>query len=120
MYYFKPPTFDYERIFNELMENNYFDYDKQDLNRWTDKFRELVEKRIEEYTAESDDCRKIGIVFTNNAQSEEMVIEEIACVSAAIMAFKGRVGDRNATLFQHVSQLNFLLTTVECNSNNEK
>ena len=56
---------------------------------------------------------EVGLVLTNFGQSILMQVVEIGYEKSVLMIFKGYVDGKMSTLIQHVSQLNFLLTSVE-------
>ncbi len=73
---------------------------------------EIIKRYILEFQATLDDEHDIGVWFTNFGSSVLMQVTQIGYERSALMVFKGYVDGKMATLIQHVSQLNFLLTTV--------
>ena len=62
---------------------------------------------LKEYSV-SKDAKRTTITESTGARILEISYEE-----SVLMIFKGYVNGRMSTLIQHVSQLNFLLTSVE-------
>ena len=54
----------------------------------------------------------IGLLLTNFGSSILMEVNYIGYEESVLMIFKGPVNGVESALIQHVSQLNFLLTTV--------
>lgn len=73
---------------------------------------EIIKRYILEFQATLDDEHDLGVLLTNFGNSVLMQVTEIGYERSVLMVFKGYVDGRMATLIQHVSQLNFLLTTV--------
>lgn len=81
---------------------------------------EILKKHIQEYEKTLDSSHEVGIMLTNFGQSITMQVVEISYEESVIMVFKGYINGKMSTLIQHVSQLNFLLTSVEKEPNKEK
>ena len=60
-----------------------------------------------------DDEHEVGLLLTNFGQSILMQVCEISYEESVLLIFKGYVNGKYSTLIQHVSQLNFLITSVE-------
>lgn len=73
---------------------------------------EIIKRYILEFQATLDDEHDVGVLLTNFGSSVLMQVTQIGYERSVLMVFKGYVDGRMATLIQHVSQLNFLLTTV--------
>ena len=52
-------------------------------------------------------------MMTNFGQSVLMQVVQVSYENPVLMIFKGFVSGREATLIQHINQLNFMLTSVE-------
>ncbi len=59
-------------------------------------------------------------MLTNFGQSVLMNVTNITYEKSVLMIFKGYVNGRESTLIQHINQLNFLLTSVEKESDRPK
>lgn len=73
---------------------------------------EIIKRHILEFQATLDDEHDIEVLFANFGSPVSMQVTQIRCERSVLMVFKGYVNGRMATLIQHASQLNFLLTTV--------
>lgn len=80
---------------------------------WADSQFEILKKYITAFEAGLDDEHEVGVMLTNFGQSILMSVTNITYEESVLMVFKGFVNGREATLIQHINQLNFLLTTVE-------
>ena len=80
---------------------------------WSDTQFEILQKYIVDFEATLDDEHEVGLLLTNFGQSVLMNVTDIIYEKSVLMVFKGYVNGKPATLIQHISQLNFLLTTVE-------
>ncbi len=80
---------------------------------WADKLFEILKKRIEEFESSLDPEHEVGIMLTNFGESVLLQVTSITYEDPVLMVFKGFVNDREATLIQHINQLNFLLTSIE-------
>ncbi len=80
---------------------------------WADSQFEILKRYIIEFEAGLDDEHEVGVMLTNFGQSVLMNVTYITYEKSVLMVFKGFVNGREATLIQHINQLNFLLTTVE-------
>lgn len=80
---------------------------------YSDTQFEILQKYIQEFEASLDAEHEVGLVLTNFGQSILMQVVEIGYEKSVLMIFKGYVDGKMSTLIQHVSQLNFLLTSVE-------
>ena len=79
---------------------------------YSDTQFELLKKYIEEYQASLDDEHEVGLLLTNFGQTTIMQVCEIGYEESVLLIFKGYVNGKFSTLVQHVSQLNFLITSV--------
>ena len=80
---------------------------------WADSQFEILKKYITEFEAGLDDEHEVGVMLTNFGQSVLMSVTNITYEYSVLMVFKGFVNGREATLIQHINQLNFRLTTIE-------
>ncbi|HJB14366.1 MAG TPA: hypothetical protein H9787_11745 [Candidatus Oscillibacter excrementigallinarum] len=73
---------------------------------------EIIRKYILDFQRNLDQEHDVGLMLTNFGQSIVMQVTDIGYEEPVLMVFRGYVNGQMATLIQHVSQLNFLLTTV--------
>lgn len=59
-----------------------------------------------------DNEHDVGVMLTNFGSTMLMQVTAIGYEKSVLMVFKGYVDGRESTLIQHVSQLNFLLTSI--------
>lgn len=80
---------------------------------YSDTQVELIKKYVLEYQASLDPDRDVALLLTHFGNSILMEVTHIGYEESVLIVFKGYVNGRESTLIQHVSQLNFLLTSVE-------
>ena len=80
---------------------------------WADEQFEILKRYVQEFEQSLDDEHVVGIMMTNFGQSVLMQVLQITYEYPVLMVFKGVVNGREATLIQHINQLNFMLTTIE-------
>lgn len=80
---------------------------------YSDTQFEVLKKYISDFEQSLDTEHEVGVLLTNFGQSVMMQVTEISYEHSVLMVFKGYVNGKMSTLIQHVSQLNFLLTSVE-------
>lgn len=80
---------------------------------YSDTQFEILSKHIKAFEKTLDSEHEVGLILTNFGQTITMQVTEISYEESVLMIFKGYVNGRMSTLIQHVSQLNFLLTSVE-------
>ena len=80
---------------------------------WADEQFEILKKYIQEFEQSLDTEHEVGIMMTNFGQSVLMNVTQITYEDPVLMVFKGFVNEREATLIQHINQLNFMLTSIE-------
>lgn len=80
---------------------------------YSDTQFEILSRYIRDFEQSLDENHEVGIILTNFGQSITMQVTEIGYEKSVLMIFKGYVNGRMSTLIQHVSQLNFLLTSIE-------
>ncbi len=87
---------------------------------WADEQFEILKRYIQEFEQSLDAEHEVGLMMTNFGQSVIMQVTQITYEYPVLMVFKGYVEGREATLIQHINQLNFLLTTLEKEPNRPK
>ena len=80
----------------------------------------ILKKYIQDFESKLDSEHEVGLLLTDFGKSITMIVTEITYEESVLMVFKGYIDGREATLIQHVSQLNFLLTSVEIGQNQTK
>ena len=80
---------------------------------WSDTQFEIIREYIEQFESSLDPEHEVGVMLTNFGQSILMQVTHITYEKSVLMIFKGFVNGREATLIQHINQLNFMLTSVE-------
>jgi len=79
---------------------------------WADEQFKILKKYIRNFEKSLDSEHEVGILLTHFGHSVLMQVTEIRCEEPVLMVFKGYVDRREATLIQHINQLNFLLTSI--------
>lgn len=79
---------------------------------YSDTQFEVLERYIQDFANKLDPEHEVGLILTNFGQTITMQVTEIGYEKSVLMIFKGYVNGQMSTLIQHVSQLNFLLTSV--------
>lgn len=87
---------------------------------WSDTQFEIIRDYIERFEVSLDPEHEVGVMLTNFGQSVLMNVTNITYEKSVLMIFKGYVNGRESTLIQHINQLNFLLTSVEKESDRPK
>lgn len=90
-----------------------FEIDTPIQHMWADEQFEILKRYIQEFEHSLDPNHEVGIMMTNFGQSVLMQVTQIAYENPVLMVFKGFVDGREATLIQHINQLNFMLTSIE-------
>lgn len=80
---------------------------------WSDTQFEIIRDYIERFEESLDPEHEVGVMLTNFGQSILMQVTHVTYEKSVLMVFKGFVNGREATLIQHINQLNFMLTSVE-------
>ena len=80
---------------------------------FVDEQFEIIKKYIQEYESQLDTEHEVGIKLTNFGQSIVMQVTEISYEEPVLMVFKGYVNGKMSVLIQHMSQLSFLLTSLD-------
>ena len=73
---------------------------------------EIIRKYVLDFQKGLDSEHDVGVWLTNFGNAVLMEVTRICFEYPVLMIFTGLVNGREATLIQHISQLNFLLTTV--------
>lgn len=79
---------------------------------YSDTQFEILQKHIQEFERSLDADHEVALMLTNFSQTIVMQVTEISYEESVLMIFRGYVNGTMSTLIQHVSQLNFLLTSV--------
>lgn len=80
---------------------------------WADEQFRILKHYIQGFEQSLDNEHEVGLMMTNFGQSVLMHVTQITYENPVLMVFKGFVEGKEATLIQHINQLNFLLTSVE-------
>lgn len=104
---------DYSSKFANLISSNMVDLSPLPIAySYSDTQFEIIKRYILEYQSSLDPEHDVGILLTHFGQSLLMEVTEIGYEQSVLMVFRGYVNGRFSTLIQHVSQLNFLLTSI--------
>ena len=76
------------------------------------KYEKIMEE-IAEYEAKLDNDHEIALRLASFGSSTVMVVTSVGYQNPDMLYFYGFVNGKDAQLIQHVSQLNFLITSVE-------
>lgn len=79
---------------------------------YSDTQFEIIRKYVLNFQASLDQEHDVGLLLTNFGHSILMEVTQISYEKSVLMVFHGFVNGRESTLIQHISQLNFLLTSV--------
>ncbi len=74
---------------------------------------EVIMNRIREFEDSLDNDHEIAIKLASFGQSITMSVTDVSYANPSTLVFHGYVDDQRATLIQHMSQLNFLLLSVQ-------
>ena len=85
---------------------SYRDYNMADYSY------EVILRRVKEFEETLDDDHEVAVKLASFGQSVTMVVSGLGFSNPSTLVFYGFVGDQQATLIQHMSQLNFLLLAV--------
>ena len=80
---------------------------------WADEQYAILKKYIMEFENNLDEEHEVGMMLTSFGQSVLMVVTQIEYEDPVLLVFKGLVNGSEATLIQHINQLNFMLTSVK-------
>ena len=78
-----------------------------------DRQYEIIMERIKEFEDELDTDHEVAIKLASFGQSITLSVTDVGYYNPDILVFHGYVGERFATLVQHVSQLSFLLLSAQ-------
>ena len=79
---------------------------------YSDTQVEIIKKYILAYQQSLDPDREVALLLTHFGNSILMEVTHIGYEESVLVVFKGYVNGKESVLIQHVSQLNFLLTSV--------
>lgn len=79
---------------------------------YSDTQYEIIKRYISDFQNNLDSDHEVGLLLTNFGQTTLMQVTEIGYEESVLMVFKGYVNGNMSTLIQHISQINFLLTSV--------
>lgn len=79
---------------------------------YSDTQYEILKKYIQDFESTLDADHEVALLLTHFGQSILMNVTEIGYEESVLLIFKGYVNGKMSTLIQHISQLNFLLTSV--------
>lgn len=79
---------------------------------YSDTQFEIIKRYILDFQQSLDNEHDVGVLLTNFGSTMLMRVTSVGFERSVLMVFRGYVDGREATLIQHVSQLNFLLTSV--------
>lgn len=79
---------------------------------YSDTQFEIIKRYIATFQASLDNEHDVGIALANFGGWKVMEVTHIGYEKSVLMVFRGFVDGKESVLIQHVSQLNFLLTTV--------
>ena len=108
---FNFPNFSLPQI--KIPEPPVINIDTHAQHMWADEQFEILKRYIQEFERSLDAEHEVGIMMTNFGQSVLMQVAQVSYEDPVLMVFKGFVNGREATLIQHINQLNFMLTSVE-------
>ncbi len=108
---FNFPNFSLPQI--KIPEPAVINIDTPAQHMWADEQFEILKRYIQEFERSLDAEHEVGIMMTNFGQSVLMQVTQVSYENPVLMVFKGFVNGREATLIQHINQLNFMLTSVE-------
>lgn len=96
-----------------MLETPEINIDTPAQHMWADEQFEILKKYIQDFERSLDAEHEVGIMMTNFGQSVLMQVTQVSYEDPVLMVFKGFVNGREATLIQHINQLNFMLTSVK-------
>lgn len=82
---------------------------------YSDTQFEIIKKYVLDFQSSLDKDHDVALLLTNFGQSVIMEVTEIGYEESVLMVFRGYVNGKMSTLIQHISQLNFLITSVSKN-----
>lgn len=107
-----PGMLDYSASLRRMQELAQVEIDSPIQHVWSDEQFRILRKYIEDFEKTLDPEHEVAIMLTNFGQTITMQVTYITYEEPVLMVFKGFVNGQEATLIQHVNQLNFLLTSI--------
>ena len=104
---------DFSDSIRRMQELTQVDFDSPIQHVWSDEQFRILRKYIQAFENSLDQEHEVGIMLTNFGQTITMQVTYITYEEPVLMVFKGYVNGQEATLIQHVNQLNFLLTSMK-------
>ncbi len=89
-----------------------FEFKSRDYYLADWKYEKIMEE-IQNFEKNLDEEHEIALKLTSFGSSITMIITSIDYQNPDMLYFYGFVNGKNAQLIQHVSQLNFLITSIE-------
>lgn len=80
---------------------------------YSDTQVEIIKDYVLKYQESLDPSKDVALLLTHFGNSILMEVTHIGYEESVLIVFKGYVNGRESVLIQHVSQLNFLLTSVD-------
>ena len=74
---------------------------------------EIIKDYVLKYQESLDPDKDVALLLTHFGNSILMEVTHIGYEESVLVVFKGFVNGKESVLIQHVSQLNFLLTSVD-------
>ena len=93
-------------------DENFISYTNRDYTM-ADYQYELLMESIKEFETGLDDRHEVALYLTSFGKSVLLHVTKIGYANPCMLYFHGYVNNVKSTLIQHVSQLSFLLTSVE-------
>lgn len=104
--------FEHNTQFPVLQANPIEAIDPRDFDL-ADYTYEVIMEEIKAFEDTLDEDHEVGVMLASFGQSLTMTVTHIGYANPSTLFFYGFVGGREATLIQHMSQLNFLLLALE-------
>lgn len=82
-------------------------------HRMADYAYEVIVERIKDFEECLDDQHEVAVKLASFGQSVTLSVTDIGYSNPSTLVFYGFVGEQRAELIQHMSQLNFLLLSVQ-------
>lgn len=82
-----------------------------------DRAYEVISKQIQKYQESLNNDEEVGVMLTSFGQSIVMSVTSIGYQNPNLLYFFGYVNEVESQLIQHISQLNFLLTSIKVKDN---
>jgi hypothetical protein len=76
---------------------------------------ELIMESIKSFESKLDDNQELAVKLASFGQSILLTVTDIGYSNPTLIRFYGYVNGQESELIQHISQLNFLLTSVQKN-----